>query len=74
MSEKNGNVKWWQLSAILIVLIPVVTGYIYASDKEREKGDVELRADLNSCVKEQMLTNQQILVSLAEIKEQIKRI
>ena len=50
---------------------PLVQAIAQESTIRQEKDD-KLEKELNLCVREQMITNQQILVTLAEIKTEIK--
>lgn len=71
----NGWAKWLVgvLFTILFTAFTTLTTHVIANEQNRVKDDTELRKELNTCVKEQMMTNQQILIALAEIKNDIKR-
>ena len=72
----NGWVKWLVgvLFTILFTAFTTLTSAVISNDEKARDRDTKMAQELNSCVKEQMITNQQILISLAEIKEQIRKI
>ena len=66
----NGWTKWLVgvLFTILFTAFTTLTTAVIANDKDSRDRDTKMISELNSCVKEQMLTNQKILVMLAEIR------
>ena len=72
----NGWTRWLvgTLFTVFFFAITTLTGHVIANEQNRVKDDTEIRKELNTCVKEQMLTNQQILISLAEIKMEIRKV
>lgn len=70
----NGWAKWLVgvLFTILFTAFTTLTSAVIANDKDSRDRDGKMVEQLNSCVKEQMITNQQILVMLAEIKSDLK--
>lgn len=80
MASKNGYIPYVAgIIGIITFLITLYTVFhvplVNAISQEasaRQAEDKKLQEQLNSCVKEQLLTNQQILVCLAELKQQVK--
>jgi hypothetical protein len=58
--------------AIYQLVYAPLTLAIASETEKRENKDSKLQEELTTCVKTQMLTNQQILIALAEIKQQIE--
>lgn len=55
MADSNGTVKWWQAVTISVSLLGTTIGlftwgasHVIANDRLRERGDIELRQELNS--------------------------
>lgn len=70
----NGWAKWLVgvLFSILFTAFTTLTTAVIANDKDSRDRDTKVTAELNSAVKEQMVMNQEILISLAEIKQALK--
>lgn len=71
----NGWAKWLVgiLFTILFTAFTTLTSYVIANDEKSVRERQDIRKELNSCMKDQMIMNQQILVSLARIEQELKR-
>ena len=69
----NGWTKWLVgvLFTVVFTAVTTLTSYVIANDKDSRDRDTLIKSELVGCVKEQMLTNQQILIALAEIKTEL---
>lgn len=77
MSENkglNGWAKWLVgvLFTILFTAFTTLTTAVIANDEKSRDRDTKIKEELNCCVKEQMITNQQILIALARIEAELK--
>ena len=70
----NGWAKWLVgvLFTILFTAFTTLTTAVIANDKDSRDRDIKLTEQLNICIKEQMMTNQQILIALARIESDLK--
>jgi hypothetical protein len=79
---KNGNgtkIVLWIFAVIIFPTLFFIGNNVIANENKSQERDAQLaaedkalRQELNSGLKEQMITNQQILVSLTELKAEIK--
>jgi len=70
----NGWTKWLVglLFTILFTAFTTLTSAVIANDEKSRDRDTKMKEELTAYVKEQMLTNQQILVALARIEAEVK--
>lgn len=71
----NGNgtkMVLWVFAVIVFPTLFFIGNNVIANENKSQDRDAKLREDLNICVKEQMITNQQILVALARIESDLK--
>ena len=76
MKDGNGKVVRWLvgiLFTILFTAFTTLTTAVIANDEKSRDRDTKLTSELTKSVKEQMITNQQILIALARIEAEIKR-
>jgi hypothetical protein len=73
MSEGKGLNGWakWLVGVLFTVLFTgftTLTTAVIANDEKARDRDTKIKEELTSCVKEQMMTNQKILIMLARIE------
>jgi len=79
VSNGNGSRQWtlW-LAGILFTIsfaaVSQLTANVIANDKDSRARGESIRNEFQACVKEQIQVNQKILITLAEIKGDIKYI
>jgi len=76
MNNGNGKVVRWLvgiLFTILFTALTTLTTAVIANDEKSRDRDTKLTSELTKSVKEQMITNQQILIALARIESEIKK-
>lgn len=70
----NGWAKWLVgvLFTILFTAFTTLTSAVIANDEKSRDRDTKMKEELSMCMKEQSTTNQAILITLAEIKADMK--
>lgn len=76
MAETNGYTKWLvgALFTILFTAFTTLTGHVIANDEKSRTRDDKIHEELRTMCEKQNICNQEILVSLAEIKQELRYI
>lgn len=71
----KNTVQWLVglLFTVLFTAFTTLTTAVIANDEKSRDRDTKIEKEITLSIKEQMLTNQQILVALARIESQIKK-
>ena len=75
MAGLNGWAKWLVgiLFTILFTAFTTLTTAVIVNDEKSRDRDTKITTELTASIKEQMITNQQILVTLARIESRVKK-